>query len=129
MLPMRVCHSSVPLAASKATRLPLPSSRRSTVLRPPPRATEVTTGYQRASSSKRPMASVLLVARGWHDPKKPPPPPTPKNAPPATWKTTDRFIHSAYRPLTTGHSIPALIVDRHHNQQHDHADQHEQRDL
>jgi len=49
----------------RSQRAPLDctSSRRSTVMRALPRATGVTTGYQRDSSSKRPMSSVTLVTR------------------------------------------------------------------
>ena len=49
----------------RSQRAPLDctSSRRSTVMRALPRATGVTTGYQRDSSSKRPMSSVVSAAR------------------------------------------------------------------
>ena len=48
---------------SQRAPLDCTSSRRSTVMRALPRVTAVTTGYQRDSSSKRPMSSVTLVAR------------------------------------------------------------------
>jgi len=49
----------------RSQRAPLDctSSRRSTVMRALPWATRVTTGYQRDSSSKRPMSSVTLAWR------------------------------------------------------------------
>ena len=54
-------------------------------------ATGVTTGYQRDSSSKRPMSSVTLVAQAlhclWHLPQLR----TLKNAPAIAWKTTELF--------------------------------------
>jgi hypothetical protein len=56
-----------------------------------PWTTKVTTGYQRDSSSKRPMSSVTLVARVVHCPWKLPPPWTLKNALTAAWKTTEPF--------------------------------------
>jgi hypothetical protein len=56
----------------RSQRAPLDctSSRRSTVMRALPWATRVTTGYQRDSSSKRPVSSVTLAARGHHRPWK-----------------------------------------------------------
>jgi hypothetical protein len=48
---------------SQLARLDCTSSRRSTVMCALPRATTVTTVYQRDSSSKRPRASVVSAAR------------------------------------------------------------------
>jgi hypothetical protein len=82
---------------SQLATLDCMSSRRSTVMCALPRATAVTTEYQRDSSSKRPRWSVVSAAR----------PPTkslrklPKlwtleNAPTASWKTQNVF-HSYRR--------------------------------
>ena len=77
----------------RSQRAPLDctSSRRSTVMRALPWATGVTTGYQRDSSSKRPMSSVTLVARALHRLWNLPPLRTLKNAPTAAWKTREPF--------------------------------------
>jgi hypothetical protein len=48
---------------SQLATLDCTSSRRSTVMCAPPRATAVTTVYQRDSSSKRPRSSVAFAAR------------------------------------------------------------------
>ena len=48
---------------SQLATLDCTSSRRSTVMRALPRATAVTTEYQRDSSSKRPRSSVVFAAR------------------------------------------------------------------
>jgi hypothetical protein len=76
---------------SQLAPLDCTSSRRSTVMCALPRATEVTTEYQRDSSSKRPVSSVALVARRSHGPWKLPKRWTLKNAPTASWKTTMPF--------------------------------------
>jgi len=78
---------------TRSQRAPLDctSSRRSTVMRALPRATGVTTGYQRDSSSKRPVSSVTLAARAYYRPWKLPPLWTLKNAPTAAWKTAEPF--------------------------------------
>jgi hypothetical protein len=91
---------------SQLAPLDCTSSRRSTVMRALPWATGVTTGYQRDSSSKRPMSSVTLVARA----------PWPVESA-ATVDAEERVhsglengrtvFHSYHRPLTTGHSISA----------------------
>ena len=77
---------------SQLAPLDCTSSRRSTVMRALPWATGVTTGYQRDSSSKRPMSSATLVARALHRPWKLPPLRTLKNAPTAgCGKRKNRF--------------------------------------
>ena len=91
---------------SQLAPLDCTSSRRSTVMRALPRATGVTTGYQRDSSSKRPMSSVTLAARA-----------RPPVEAAATVDAEERahsrlendrtVFHSSHRPLTTGHSISA----------------------
>jgi hypothetical protein len=91
----------------RSQRAPLDctSSRRSTVMRALPWATGVTTGYQRDSSSKRPVSSVTLAARVPHRPWKLPPLWTLKNPPTAAWKTTRPFSTATTGNLTDGHSI------------------------
>jgi len=56
-----------------------------------PWATGVTTGYQRDSSSKRPMSSVTLVTRARHRLWNLPLLWTLKDAPTAAWKTIEPF--------------------------------------
>ena len=90
----------------RSQRAPLDctSSRRSTVMRALPWATGVTTGYQRDSSSKRPMSSVTLVARAirlWNLP----PLWTLKSGAHNGLENDKAVFHSSHRPLTTGHSI------------------------
>ena len=83
---------------SQRAPLDCTSSRRSTVMRALLWATGVTTGYQRDSSSKRPMWSVTLVTRVRHRPWKLPRPWTLKNAPTAAWKTTEPFSTATTGP-------------------------------
>ena len=76
---------------SQLAPLDCTSSRRSTVMCALPRATGITTEYQRDSSSKRPMSSVVLAARPSHSPWKLPERWTLNNAPTAPWKTVRLF--------------------------------------
>jgi len=90
----------------RSQRAPLDctSSRRSTLMRALPGATWVTTGYQRDSSSKRPMSSVTLAERARYHLWKLPPLWTLKNAPTALGKRQNRFPQLP-QALDTGHSI------------------------
>src|SRR5512134_3583412 len=85
----------------RSQRAPLDctSSRRSTVMRALPWVTKVTTGYQRDSSSKRPMSSVTLVTRVSHRPWKLPRLWTLKNAPTAASENDRTVFHSNHRPF------------------------------
>ena len=97
----------------RSQRAPLDctSSRRSTVMRALPRVTGVTTGYQRDSSSKRPVSSVTLAARATHRP----------GEATAAMDAEERahrlenernVLHSYHRHLTDGHSISASVLNQ-----------------
>ena len=92
---------------SQLAPLDCTSSRRSTVMRALPRATGVTTEYQRDSSSKRPMSSVILAARVRQPPVETAAAVDAEERAHSGLENDRAVFHSSHRPLTTGHSISA----------------------
>jgi hypothetical protein len=91
---------------SQRAPLDCTSSRRSTVMRALPRATGVTTGYQRDSSSKRPMSSVTLVTRVVPWPVESDTVVDAEDRAHNGLENDRPVFHSSHRPfLTKGHSI------------------------
>jgi hypothetical protein len=81
--------------SSQLAPLDCPSSRRSTVMCALSRATVITTEYQRDSSSKRPMSSVVLATQSR----------VILRARAAPWLVEGAALARRITLLTTGHSI------------------------